>query len=87
MFYVYVIQETTTEKTYVGFSSNLKQRLEEHNSSRGGRSTKGGQWRLIYYEAFASSADARLREKRLKQDGRARYQLYARLENSFAGQK
>ena len=87
MYYVYVIQETTTKNTYIGFSSNLKQRLKKHNSSSGGRSTKGGQWRLIYYEAFASSADARLREKRLKQDGRARYQLYARIENSFSGQK
>jgi len=87
VFYVYVLVDETDREVYVGFTTDLRRRVEEHRSGRGAKYTQSGDWRLAYYEAFFSEADARTREKKLKHDGRARYQLYARIKNSFAGQK
>ena len=87
MYYVYVIVEDTRQEKYVGFSTNLKARLNQHNSGTGAKYTKCGKWRLVYYEAFADEGDARTRERRLKHDGRARYQLYVRIKKSLTDQK
>ena len=87
MFYVYVIVEKQTGKKYVGFTADLKKRLNDHNSQRGAQYTKTGHWFLAYYEAFLSRKDAITRENKLKQDGRSRYQLFRRIDESLAGQK
>ncbi len=87
MYYVYVLVEETEREVYVGFTSDLRRRVEEHQSGHGAEYTKNGTWRLAYYEAFFSECDARTREKKLKHDGRSRYQLYARMEKSLCGQK
>ena len=87
MFYVYVIVEEKTDERYIGFSSDLKRRVAEHNSNRGARYTRNGNWKLVYYEAFSNEADARIRERKLKQDGRSRHQLYSRIAKSLCDHK
>ena len=87
MYYVYVLVEGATREVYIGFTLDLKRRVEEHRRGSGAKYTKSGVWCLAYYEAFLSESDARSRERRLKHDGRARYQLYTRIGNSLAGQK
>ena len=87
MYYVYVLAEELDRRVYVGFTSDLRRRVKQHEHGSGAKHTKCGAWRLAYYEAFFSESDARTREKRLKHDGRARYQLYARIQKSLAGQK
>ena len=81
MHYVYLIQNEEG-KRYIGYSKDLKRRLSEHNSNDNA-STKGHQWELIYYEAYKSEEDARERERKLKQDGRSRKHLYARVSRSL----
>ena len=81
MYYVYLIKNENDEK-YIGFTSDLKQRFEAHNSGKVS-STKGHQWTLIYYEAFQAESDARRREKALKQSGQSRRWLYSRVQNSL----
>ncbi len=50
----------------MGLSNDIARRLREHNRGYS-RSTKGkGPFVLIHSEAFATRADARLREKYLK---------------------
>ena len=34
------------KKTYVGYTNNLKSRVEKHNSNKGAKSTKGYKWML-----------------------------------------
>ena len=86
MFYVYVLQSVDEKRDkYIGFTSDLRKRLNEHNSSGNRGYTRGRQWRLIYYEAYLSEKDCRRREKRLKDDGRARRQLTSRLKESLSG--
>ena len=87
MHYVYVLADLQTKKRYIGFTSDLRKRVAEHKGRRGAKATKHGHWKLVYYEAFASKADAIQRERRLKQDGRARYQLMRRIGRSLAGQE
>ncbi len=81
MYYVYLIQNEDG-KRYIGYTKDLKRRLSEHNSNNNA-STRGHRWELIYYEAYKSEEDAKERERKLKQDGRSRRHLYARVSNSL----
>ena len=44
MFYVYLLVSENNEK-YIGYTSDLKQRLSSHNSDRN-RSTKNQKWKV-----------------------------------------
>ncbi len=82
MYYVYLLQNKSKTKTYLGFSQDLKKRLKEHNSGRS-LYTEGDEWNLVYYEAFLSELDARRREAKLKQNRNAKNCLFKRVENSL----
>ena len=62
-FYTYVLKCEKTGTFYTGTTDNLERRLKEHK--------KGGDFRLIYYEAYQSEKAARQREKKLKYYGSA----------------
>ena len=65
MHYVYVLK-SDTNKLYVGRSSNLKQRLQQHQDKRV-KSTKWWQQiNLIFYESFLAKSDSVRREKYFK---------------------
>ena len=81
MYYVYVLKNEEGQR-YIGYTSNLKKRFEQHNQGLN-QSTKGHEWTLVYYEAFRAEADARRREAKLKQSGQARRWLYERLRKSL----
>jgi len=55
-------------KTYVGYTNNIKLRLEKHNSNRGAKSTKGHNWILIYKKKFKNKSDAMSYEYKLKKN-------------------
>ena len=55
-----------TNKTYVGYTNNLKLRIEKHNSNKGAKSTKGYKWLLIYSKKFTSKNEAMSYEYKLK---------------------
>ena len=80
VFYVYVLQNIDdAEDFYLGYSRDLKQRLEQHNTGSNA-STRGRRWKLVYYEAYLASEAAREREQRLKHDGRVRRFLMDRIK-------
>ena len=59
MFYVYMLKSKSSKPiTYVGYTNNLKSRLNLHNSGKGAKFTKGRQWKLIYKEIFKSKKEA-----------------------------
>ena len=83
MYYVYLLQSLeSSDKTYIGYTSDLKRRIKEHNTPHKGF-TGREKWRLVYYEAYLNKEDAKRRENRLKDDGRARYQLLRRTVESL----
>jgi putative endonuclease len=73
MFIVYVLYSEAFDKIYVGFTSNLENRLLSHNVlAKKGWTIKFRPWKLIYTESFDDKSDAMTREKQLKSaQGRA----------------
>jgi len=83
MFFVYILKSLKDKDLYIGYTSNLRKRLEEHNSGLT-RSTKNrAPFRLAYYEAYTSQVEAKHREQNLKLHGRARSQLFRRIKKSL----
>ncbi len=66
MFYVYILKSKLDNKLYTGFSSNLKQRLLEHNRGEVESTKNRRPVELIYYEAYKEKDNALKREKFLK---------------------
>ena len=69
-FYVYMLKCTTlgVNKTYVGYTNNIKLRINKHNSNKGAKSTKGRNWILIYKKKFNNKSDAMSFEYNLKKN-------------------
>ena len=84
MWILYLIQNTDSKEIYFGITSNLKQRLQTHNSGGKKFTTRNnGEWILVYAEAYRSKKDALYREKRLKNHGNGKIVLIKRLKNSM----
>ncbi len=54
--------------TYVGYTNNLKKRINLHNLGQGAKFTRGRKWRLIYKEKFKSKKEAISREYYIKKN-------------------
>jgi putative endonuclease len=66
MFTVYILYSEKIDKYYIGFSSNVSERLLKHNRNSKGFSAKGRPWIIVYTEAYSSKKEAMAREKQLK---------------------
>jgi putative endonuclease len=59
---VYILQSLKDEKTYVGYTYELKQRMQKHNSGQV-KSTKNRRpLKLIFTEKFLTEQEAKRRE-------------------------
>ncbi len=61
--------------TYVGYSINLKKRIELHNKGKGAKFTRGRKWKLIYIEKCNSKNQAISREYYIKKNKKIRNQI------------
>ena len=52
--------------TYVGYTNDLKKRINLHNIGKGAKFTRGRKWVLIYKEKFKSKKEAISREYYIK---------------------
>jgi putative endonuclease len=67
MYYVYLIKSlSTTRQRYVGITTNLEQRLREHNAGKSVHTSKFKPWKLTTYVAFTDGAKAEAFEGYLK---------------------
>jgi putative endonuclease len=83
MFYVYVLKSIKCDELYIGFTNDLKKRLIEHNKGNVFSTKTKQSYKLIYYEAYITEADARRRESMLKLRGQARVHLLTRLKDTL----
>ena len=76
-FYVYMLKTVRPykHKTYVGFTNDLSNRLNRHNSNKGAKSTKGYKWELVYFKRFYKKQKALSFEYKLKKDKTKRAKL------------
>ena len=70
-----MLKSTTINRTYVGYTNNIKKRLYLHNSNKGAKSTKGNQWILIFKRRFLNKSDAMSFEYRLKKNKKKRQEI------------
>ena len=61
--------------TYVGYTNNLKKRINLHNIGKGAKFTRGRKWTLIYKEKFKSKKEAISREYYIKKNRKLRNSL------------
>ena len=84
MWTVYLLQHSENKTFYVGVTSNLKQRITQHNSNSNYSTRRNtGTWILIYAEAYRVKKDAYAREAHLKKRGRAKQELLKRVSASI----
>lgn len=83
MFYVYVLKSRKDENLYIGYTTDLKRRLTEHNKGMNFSTKPRLPFDLLYYEAYVSQADAKQREHNLKSSAGAKTALKRRLPTSL----
>ena len=76
-YFVYLIITKRIDKiiSYVGYTNNLKKRLNLHNSSKGAKFTKGNKWILIYKKSYLSKRLAMKEEYKLKKNYKLRRKI------------
>jgi putative endonuclease len=67
MRYVYLLEsEAAAGQRYVGVTTDLRQRLTEHNAGKSSHTSKYLPWRLVTYVAFTDERKAEDFERYLK---------------------
>src|SRR5271169_38647 len=77
LFFVYVLGSRRKNdcRTYVGWTTDIKKRLQQHNAGFGAKSTRGRKWVLLYSEFCKTRSDAMSREWYIKHDRKFRTKL------------
>jgi len=65
MFTVYVIESREGHR-YTGFTSDIRKRLDQHNSGASRWTRRGSDWHLVYAEEFDGKTQLMPRERWLK---------------------
>ena len=83
MFYVYVIKSRKDRSLYIGLTRDLRKRFSEHNQGLSQYTKSRIPFTLVYYEAYSSEKDARIRERKLKRFKNSYTELKKRITNSL----
>ena len=77
VYYVYLIKtlDGYINKSYVGYTNDLSQRINKHNNNLGAKSTKGYKWEIVFKKRFYSKSRALSFEYKLKKDKKERLRL------------
>ena len=81
-YYVYILYSLKDKGLYIGFTADLKNRLQEHAKGQSIATKLRRPFKLIHYEYFVDKADAKAREEFLK-SGYGRQQLDQILKRTF----
>jgi putative endonuclease len=71
-YYVYALQSLKKNNLYIGCTSDLRKRLQEHNRGLNFSTKPYRPWQVIHYEAYRNKKDAERRENYLKTNQGAR---------------
>lgn len=82
MYYVYILRSEKDNQLYIGFTTDLRIRVQQHNLGLNQSTKSRKPFVLIYYEAYTSERDARFREIFLK-SGRGHEVLYKQLKQTL----
>ena len=65
-YYVYVLRSLKDAKFYIGYTTDLRKRLQEHQEGLVASTRPRAPFELIFFEAYRNKYDAVRREKCLK---------------------
>ncbi len=84
-FFVYILisKLKNTYVTYVGYTNDIKKRLNLHNTGKGAKFTKGKYWVLIYRKKYKDKSTAMKEEYKLKNDRIFRNKIKRRYINKL----
>lgn len=68
-YYVYILESMRDGKRYIGMTSDLRQRFQQHQAGKSFATAPRRPFELIYYEAGRSYVDAKHREAYFKTTG------------------
>ena len=83
-FYIYILQSEKVGMFYTGYTSDLEERLRQHNSGKVNSTKNRIPLKLVYFEGCLNQQDATHREKYLKTSYGKRY-IRERLKNYQTG--
>ena len=83
MYYVYILKSKKDYLLYTGSTNDLRSRFKLHNSGKVYSTRNRRPFELVYYEAYRSEKDARMREHNLKLRSNALNQLKRRIQGSL----
>ena len=66
MYYVYVLRSQLDNNLYIGYTTNLRERLQKHQNGEVTSTKFRRPFELIFYEGYKSMKDAKRREGYLK---------------------
>ena len=73
MYFVYILKSLKNGRYYIGYTSNLEKRIQEHNHGN----TKGNRYfapfELVYKEIYSDATTARKREFHIKRQKDRKY--------------
>ncbi len=64
--YCYILYSEKLDKYYIGSTTDIDRRLQEHNRGKEKFTSTGTPWKLVYKEHFVHLKDARSRERQIK---------------------
>jgi putative endonuclease len=79
-FYVYILYSSFKDKFYIGFTSNLEERLIRHNQKSKGFTGNTNDWILVCTETYDLKSEALAREKQIK-SWKSRVKIQALINN------
>ena len=77
-YFVYLIVSSLKNNkkfSYVGYTNNLKKRINLHNAGKGAKFTRGKKWKLVYYKKYDSKSIAMKEEFKLKKNYKLRKKI------------
>jgi putative endonuclease len=65
-FVVYILFSETKNRYYIGFTSNLEERIIRHNQKSKGFTGNVNDWKVVYTEKYEAKEQAQKRELQIK---------------------
>lgn len=62
MWFVYILYSATSDRYYVGYTADVRERVCQHNDGWGRYTRRGIPWGVVYTEQFATKRAAIQRE-------------------------
>ncbi|HFC76650.1 MAG TPA: GIY-YIG nuclease family protein [Candidatus Moranbacteria bacterium] len=57
-YFDYILQSQKDQSFYIGFTTNLQQRLFKHNNARTGYTATKKPWEIVFFESFDNKTKA-----------------------------